>query len=74
MDAAVAAGRRAAIAMAGVVCMLLVAGMLEGVGRQTVQGNAARIGIGSTMLLFWLAYYYLPRRKGAGDALAVPRP
>jgi uncharacterized membrane protein SpoIIM required for sporulation len=74
MEATVAAGRRAAIAMAGVVCMLLVAGMLEGIGRQTVQGNAARTGIGSTMLLFWLAYYYLPRRKGAGDALAVPRP
>jgi uncharacterized membrane protein SpoIIM required for sporulation len=74
MDAAVQAGRRAATAMAGVVCMLLVAGMLEGIGRQTVQDSAARFGIGGTMLLAWLTYYYLPRRKGAGDALAVPRP
>jgi len=49
-----------------------VAGMLEGIGRQTIQDASARTGIGSVMLLFWLAYYYLPRRKGAGDALAVP--
>lgn len=74
MEAAVRAGRRAATAMAGVVCMLLVAGMLEGIGRQTIQQASARTGIGSVMLLFWLAYYYLPRRKGAGDALAVPQP
>ncbi len=71
MDAAVQAGRRAATAMAGVVCMLLVAGLLEGIGRQTVQAGPARFAIGGAMLLAWLAYYYLPRRKGTGDALAL---
>ena len=72
MDAAVRAGRRAATVMAGAVCMLLVAGMLEGIGRQTIQADAARYGIGCTMLLAWLAYFYLPRRGEKAHALAAP--
>ncbi|WHO38477.1 stage II sporulation protein M [Sphingobium sp. AP49] len=71
MEAAVKAGRRAAVAMAGVVIMLLVAGLLEGIGRQTVQSDAMRYAIGGAALLGWLAYYYLPRRKGDHDALAA---
>lgn len=71
MDAAVKAGRSAAVAMAGVVLMLLVAGLLEGIGRQTVQTDGLRYGIGAAALLGWLAYYYLPRRKGDDDALAA---
>ena len=63
LEAAVHAGRRAATAMAGVVCMLLVAGALEGIGRQTIQSEAMRFLIGSAMLIAWLSYFYLPRRK-----------
>lgn len=58
-EAAVAAGRTAAIAMLGVVVMLGVAGLLEGVGRQVVQNDAARAAIGGTALLGWLVYFYL---------------
>lgn len=71
-DAAVAAGRQAATLMVGVICMLLVAGVLEGIGRQTVQGDLLRFGIGGAALLGWFAYFYLPGRNGAGDAPAVP--
>lgn len=58
-DAAVSAGRTAAIAMLGVVVMLGVAGVLEGVGRQVVQNDAARAAIGGVALLGWLLYFYL---------------
>lgn len=58
-DAAVSAGRTAAIAMLGVVLMLGVAGLLEGVGRQVVQHDAVRAAIGGVALLGWLLYFYL---------------
>lgn len=56
------AGRAATLAMAGVVVMLLFAGLLEGYGRQLVTNDAARYAIGAAMLMLWLAYFYLPRR------------
>lgn len=66
MDAAVDAGRVAATAMGGCVVMLAVAGLLEGVGRQTVNNDGLRMLIGSSMLIGWLAYFYaLPARKRA---------
>lgn len=61
-EAAVVAGRSAATAMGGTVIMLAVAGLLEGIGRQTVVDDAPRYLIGSVMLLLWLAYFYVPRR------------
>jgi len=64
-DSAVRAGRSAALVMAGAVIMLIVAGLLEGIGRQTVLDDTARYAIGGSMLLGWLLYFYLPR-KAAG--------
>lgn len=65
-DAAVTAGRTAAVAMLGVMVMLGVAGLLEGVGRQVVQSDLARAAIGGTALLGWLVYFYLmPLRERA---------
>jgi uncharacterized membrane protein SpoIIM required for sporulation len=58
MDSAVEAGRTAAIAMAGTVIMLAVAGLLEGIGRQTINNDGLRALIGSAMLIGWLAYFY----------------
>jgi uncharacterized membrane protein SpoIIM required for sporulation len=58
MDAAVEAGRVAASAMAGSVIMLAVAGLLEGVGRQTITNDGMRMLIGSAVLLGWLTYFY----------------
>jgi uncharacterized membrane protein SpoIIM required for sporulation len=66
LDAAASAGRTAATAMAGVVVMLLTAGLLEGYGRQLVTSDIARYAIGLTMLAWWLGFYYLPRRPRHG--------
>lgn len=68
-DAAVAAGRPAAVAMGGTVVMLAVAGLLEGIGRQTITSDELRYGIGIAMLVGWLIYFYLPR-KGVDGAAA----
>ncbi len=66
LAAAAVAGRAAAIAMVGVVVMLFAAGLLEGFGRQLIDRDYARYAVGGAMLLFWLAYYYLPRRPRNG--------
>ena len=59
-------GRTAATAMAGTVIMLAVAGLLEGIGRQTITNDGLRMLIGSAVLVGWLAYFYAwPARKGA---------
>jgi uncharacterized membrane protein SpoIIM required for sporulation len=66
MDAVVQAGRTAATAMAGTIIMLAVAGLLEGVGRQTITDDSLRILIGSAVLIGWLAYFYAwPARRGS---------
>ncbi|URD60865.1 stage II sporulation protein M [Sphingomonas sp. KRR8] len=60
MDAMVAAGRTAATAMLGTVIMLAVAGLLEGIGRQTITDDGARLGIGLFALAGWLLYFFWP--------------
>ena len=66
LDAAVKAGKVAGTAMAGVVVMLLLAGLLEGIGRETITSDAARFAIAGSMLAFWILYFYLwpARRRG----------
>ena len=66
MNAAVHAGRNSALAMAGVVVMLLVAGLLEGFGRQLITVDMLRYVVGLSMLALWLAYFYLPRPAANG--------
>ena len=61
VDAMSAAGRKAAIVMTGVVVMLGVAGILEGVGRQVITDTGVRYAIALLALLLWGAYLYLPR-------------
>jgi uncharacterized membrane protein SpoIIM required for sporulation len=63
MAAATRAGRTAGTAMIGVVLMLAVAGLLEGIGRQTINVDWIRFSIGGGMLLFWLVYYYGPQLR-----------
>ena len=65
-ESAVRAGRSAAIAMGGTVLMLAVAGLLEGIGRQTVVDDFSRYSIGAAMLAGWLTYFYMPRRRRDG--------
>lgn len=66
LAAASRAGRTAAMVMVGVIVMLMAAAILEGFGRQLVRDDMLRYVIGGTMLLLWLLYFYLPRRKTDG--------
>ncbi len=66
LASAARAGRSAATVMAGVVVMLLFAGLLEGFGRQLITADGARYAIGLSLLLAWIAYFYLPRRPRNG--------
>lgn len=66
LAAATRAGRTSALVMAGVVIMLFVAGLLEGVGRQTILNDGVRYALAAVVLLAWLGFYYLPRRRGDG--------
>jgi hypothetical protein len=54
--------------MGGTVVMLAIAGLLEGIGRQTITNDEARYAIGIAMLVGWLVYFYMPRRKTDGAA------
>jgi uncharacterized membrane protein SpoIIM required for sporulation len=64
MESAVEAGKLSATAMAGTVIMLAIAGLLEGIGRQTISDDLSRYLIGSLMILGWVIYFYLwPARK-----------
>lgn len=67
LEAAAVAGRTAAQAMGGVIVMLLLAGVLEGVGRQTINDTTLRFVIAGATAILWTAYLFIPRR-GQPDA------
>jgi uncharacterized membrane protein SpoIIM required for sporulation len=67
-DFAITVGRQASVVMAGAVVMLILAGMLEGIGRQTVLVDGTRYAIGLCVLVGWLIYFYAPWNR---NALAV---
>lgn len=66
LEAAAEAGRRASTVMAGVVLMLIVAAILEGFGRQLIDNTPGRFAVGGFMLVFWLVYFFVFRRKPQG--------
>ena len=63
LDVAAQSGRRSAVVMAGVVIMMIVAGLLEAFPRQLVADTSSRFVIGGAFLVFWLAYFYLYRPR-----------
>ncbi len=63
LEAAALAGRQASTLMAGVLVMLLVAGGLEGIGRQVITGDLARYAIAALSAVAWAAYLYAPRSR-----------
>lgn len=67
LEAAAAAGQRTATVMAGVVLMLVIAGMLEGFARQLIDHTPTRLAVGYGILAFWLAYFFLFRRTPAAS-------
>lgn len=72
MTAAQEAGTRAAQVMAGVVLMLVVAAMLEGFARQLIDDTGARLSVGLSMLVLWLAYFFAFRRDPDLGGTAAP--
>ncbi|MEC7290241.1 MAG: stage II sporulation protein M [Pseudomonadota bacterium] len=60
------AGEKASMVIIGAIVMLFLAALLEGFGRQLINSDTVRYTIAGTSLLFWLGYFYLPRRS-AGD-------
>lgn len=58
MAAASDAGRRSAKVMIGVVAMMVVAGLLEGFGRQLISQDLPRYAVGIVMFAFWTVYFY----------------
>jgi len=63
LDAIATAGRTAGAVMMGVIIMLLVAGVLEGVGRQLIVNDWARYGVAGATVLLWGLFYYGPRPR-----------
>ena len=63
LEAASVFGRQAAMAMVGVIIMLLIAGVLEGVGRQSINVTEIRFAIAGGTALLWGLYLFLPRRS-----------
>ncbi|HEY7689005.1 MAG TPA: stage II sporulation protein M [Dongiaceae bacterium] len=63
-------GRQSAVVVMGAVFMLLIAGMLEGFGRQLILQTDQRLIIAGATLLIWTTYYSavgLSRRTDHGD-------
>lgn len=58
LEAMAAAGRQAATLMMGVLVMLLCAGLLEGIGRQTVTSDLLRYLVAALTAAGWSAYLY----------------
>lgn len=63
LDAAADAGHIAAIVMGGVVVMLLLAGLLEGFGRQLIVDTRLRYTVAVGTGVIWAAYFYAPRGR-----------
>ena len=59
-------GRAAGAAMMGVVIMLLLAGLLEGFGRQLIVNDWVRYGIAASTAVIWGLYFYAPRPTKVG--------
>ena len=59
------AGQRAATIAMGCVVMLIIAAILEGFGRQLINSDTTRYAIAGTTLVFWLVYFYAPRKVPA---------
>lgn len=57
LDNLVAQGRRSAVVVAGAVCMLFIAGILEGGFRQFINNTEARYAVALLTAAFWWLYF-----------------
>lgn len=67
LAAAAEASRTAALALAGVVVMLFIAGLLEGFARQLVTADLLRYVIAAATAVFWASYFYADALRERGD-------
>lgn len=61
LDSLSEAGRSSGAAVMGVVIMLMVAGLLEGFGRQLIVDDLTRYAIAAVTAVIWGLYFYAPR-------------
>jgi uncharacterized membrane protein SpoIIM required for sporulation len=66
-DALSSIGRQAAILVLGAVGMFLIAAIIEGIFRQSVQDPAARWAVALASLLLWAAYFTFGGRNRGRD-------
>ena len=57
MQALREAGQLTGTVMLGCAIMLIIAGCLEGIGRQTILNPFLRLGVGGVMFIFWVTYF-----------------
>jgi uncharacterized membrane protein SpoIIM required for sporulation len=57
LDALRERGRAAAVIVVGCVCMLFIAGLIEGIFRQTVTSIAIRYSVAAVTLAWWIYYF-----------------
>lgn len=61
LEAMSGAGKAAGAVMMGVVIMLMLAGVLEGFGRQLITSDTVRYAIAAGSAVLWGLYFYAPR-------------
>jgi len=61
LEAMSGAGKAAGAVMMGVVIMLMLAGVLEGFGRQLITSDTVRYAIAGGSAILWGLYFYAPR-------------
>ena len=71
MENLATAGRTAAMAVMGGVFMFVIAGFLEGFGRQLIIDTVTRYTIATVMLVLWCSYFYLAGHKKENDAQSI---
>jgi len=71
IDALVDAGKRTGAVMFGVVIMLFVAGVLEGVARQLVTNTGVRYTVAAASLVVWTLFFYLPRSEAPSSGRRI---
>jgi uncharacterized membrane protein SpoIIM required for sporulation len=64
LAAAERTGREGAVVIIGVVIMLFIAGLLEGIGRQVIDSDIVRYTIGAATGVIWFTYFYRGDRRG----------
>ncbi len=71
MDALRERGRHASVIVIGAVMMLFIAGMIEGIFRQTVTSVPVRYSVAGATAVWWIFYFgFVGRRRDRADAAA----